>query len=597
MNLDEDQKKVVELNEGKYAILAGAGAGKSTVLLHRAGRLYDGTKKIACVTFTSEAAKNLRDRAVKLFPNLEPSVFSTLHSLALRFATQHPDAFPFRLADFPIAEELTVRAVYDAIGDTINFRAFRSWVSLQKRNMVSPAEAVKQAAVTGTKFDHAIGYQKYQELLRKQGILDFDDLIYYMVDILKKRPDIRSLWQFDYVMQDEAQDACELDWKLLQLITEKHGNILCVGDSGQAIYGFRGGASHHLMNMDEMFPGTQIFILGTNYRSLATIVEAGKKAYPYPSIATLFRSIRAGLGSVKITPYGSEFRQAEEVISKAKSYVVEETVVLARTNLALRAFEEECLVQGVQYHLLGDSGFWESPEVENILHYLRAIVFRTDAAILAAIKTPFWPTKYVKKKMVVEKLKAYTSKGLTAYEAIDHISELAPFRDRLHWLSYIRNKSCEIGVQDVIKSLDAIEHYSGEENVNPDRNPVQNLRELVRASTKYGTVAEFLDFIRRISHARRQRKGLCLSTIHQAKGKEWKNVFLVSANEGIIPHIKADDITEEKCCFFVGVSRAEDTLHISFYDTPSRFLQPFLKVEDELSLQECGRAGSSGTQS
>ena len=581
MRLDDDQERVVNLNEGYYAVLAGAGSGKSTVLLHRTGRLYDGAKRIICVTFTSEAAKNLRDRSAKLFPSVSNSSFSTLHSLALKFAFQHPDAFPFHLADNPLAEEgLSARAVFDAIGDTINFRAFTSWVSLQKRNRVSPVEAVAHAERTGKKLDYAVGYKRYQNLLKKQGILDFDDLIYFMVEILETRIDIRLQWQYDYVMQDEAQDACELDWRLLQLLTEKYKNLLCVGDSGQALYGFRGGAAYHLLNMEAMFPGTQTLVLGNNYRSLPAIVEAGKKAYPYPSLATQFKAIREGLGTISTTPYSNELREAEEVVLKARSYVAEETAVLARTNLALRPFEEACLELGVQYHLLGDSGFWESAEVQNVLYYLRCVVAPTEVAIYGAIRSPFGPTKYVSKKKVIERLKTMTKHGLTAYEAVGHVPELSLFKDFLRQSFHLRHVSANEAVLYLIQHLKALDHYKDEDNINPDRNPIENLKELTRAAKKHGTPADFVEFLRKLSYATKQRKGLCLSTIHQVKGREYKNVFLVSCNEGILPHAKAvDDLNGEKCCFFVAISRARDVLHISYHNTPSRFLQPFLREE------------------
>jgi len=408
-----------------------------------------------------------------------------------------------------------------------------------------------------------------------------------MVDILEADKTLRRKWQYDFVMQDEAQDACELDWKLLELLTDRRNNLLCVGDSGQALYGFRGGAAHHLLNMGEMFPGTQVLILGRNYRSLPAIVEAGKKAYPYPSIAQTFAAVRSGLATVSVSPHSNEYREAEEVVSKAKLYKAEETAILSRTNLALRSIEEECLNQGVQYHILGDSGFWESPEVENILFWLRAVVLKTDNAILGSIRTPFWPVKYLKKKVVTEKLKKYATGGLTVWEAtkVIDIPELREYKHFLSQCSHIRHLPADEAVSYLIKNLKAVEHYAGEDNVNPDRNPVVNLKELVRAAKKHSSPMDFIDFIRRLAYARNQRKGVCLSTIHQAKGKEWKNVFLISANDGILPHIKAfDDMDGEKCCFFVAVSRAEDNLHISFYDTPSRFLEPFLKEKDEKQM-------------
>lgn len=584
--LDPDQMKIVALNRGFYAVLAGAGSGKSTVLLARSTRLSRefSQSKILTVTFTSEAAKNLRNRMAKLAPHSNADgLFSTLHALALRFAYEHTDAFPFKLADNLLAtEDLSARAVFDSIGDKINFKAFTSWVSLQKRKRVSPAEAIVIAGKNNQKIDYAIGYKRYQGLLRKQGILDFDDLIYHMVDILSTRPDIRQLWQYDFVQQDEAQDACELDWRLLQLITEKHKNLLCVGDAGQSLYGFRGGESHHLINMADLFPGTKTLYMGNNYRSTHEIVEFGKEAYPFPTVASHFTSKRGRLGvSPTITPYSTESREAIEVAAKITD--PNNTAILARTNLALRPFEEALLDTGVPYHVLGDSGFWETKEVQNVLYYLRCAVSLTDNAVTGAIRSPFWPTKFVKKKKVLEEIKQFQAKGLTAWDAVKQMPELNQFRQFVSGLFHLKNLPTDQAISFIITQLKAVEHYREEADLNPDSNPLLNLKELVRASKRYDIINEFLSFLRRLTHSRNSRKGVCLSTIHSAKGREWKEVFLVSVNEGILPHSKSENEEEERCCFFVGVSRAEDKLHISYYGTPSRFLNKWLTSTETLS--------------
>jgi len=594
MKLDSDQQKIVELDGGLYAVLAGAGSGKSTVLLYRTARLADEHpgKKIACVTFTAEAAKNLRDRIRVINPRVGVSVFCTLHALALRFAYEHADAYPFHLADSRLADEgVSARAVFDAIGDSINFKAFTNYVSIQKRKRVDPATAVSRAEKTGEQLDYAIGYRRYQELLKKQGVLDFDDLIYQMVNILETRPDIRQKWQFDYVMQDEAQDACELDWRMLQLLTQKHKNLLCVGDSGQALFGFRGGVSKHLLEMDKMFPGTKTLYLGNNYRSLPEIVSFGKMAYPFPDIANHFKAVRNGSATICVTPYSTDFREAEEVVKKvqiiSQNEKLEDCSILARTNLSLRPIEEALLDAGVNYHILGDSGFWEAPEVKNVLFYLRCATTLTNNSILGALRTPFWPTKYLKKKVMAERIEAYTAKGMTAWEALGYIHELSGFRSFIASLFRYRYMSTEEAVKGILKDLKALDHYKGEENINPDRNPIQNLKELAHASARHGSLADFLDFIRRLSYARNSRKGVCLSTIHSAKGKEWRNVFLISVNAGILPHSKSENLEEEKCCFFVGCSRAMDRLEVSYYGQPSPFLGPWIK--DGVFIQEPAR--------
>lgn len=580
--LDSDQDRIVNLNEGSYAVYAGAGSGKSTVLLHRTGRLY-GNNKLLCVTFTSEAARNLRTRCGKLFPTVDPKCFRTLHSVALEFANQHPKDFPFPLADNPLAEENVVaKAVFEATQNKISYKAFTSWVSLQKRKKIDASSAVHNAERTGIKVDYALSYKRYQNILRKSGLLDFDDLIFYFVHCLESRPDIRQQWQFDWVMQDEAQDACELDWRLLQLITQDSKNLLCVGDVGQALFGFRGGVAEHFLNMKEYFPGTQTLYLGNNYRSSPEIVSFGKKSYPYPEVSEKFIAVRTDTGiEPSISGFSTDFREAESVIQKIKNYPVDDCAILARTNQALRVFEDFLIEENIKYYLLGDSGFWEASEIQHVLYYVRCAYMLTDNAVLGALRSPFFPSRFIKKKAAAEQIKNLTdTKGISAWKALDHVSGTRDFKTFLLQQTHLQHLSAGEAVASLIKNLKLVEFYKDEENISPDRNPIDNLKELCRAASRKGSLEEFLDWVRKVQGYARNRKGVCLSTIHSAKGKEWPHVFLVQCNEGILPHAKAENFEEEKACFFVGVSRAEDTLDISFNGSPSPFLQKFMKVED-----------------
>ena len=372
MELDEDQKKVVDAGEFPLQVLACAGAGKSAVLLHRTARLA-GQGKVVALTFTSEAARNLRTRAAKEFPEVDPECFSTLHSLALKFAYEHSDCFPFKLADSPLAVDgLATRAIFDAIGSKINYQAFVSWVSLQKRNRISAVDAMYSAERSFDKLDFATAYRRYQNNLRDKGLLDYDDLLTNFCDILETRPDIRQQHQYKTVLTDESQDLSELDWKIVQLLAYKHNSVTSCGDANQAIYSFRGGRSENFLNMKDLFPGTRTLYLGANYRSTKKIVDFTKKASPYEDISEHFYAAKSDLGvEPTITAYSTDYREAEEIIKKVKEYGPEDCAVLARTNLALRAVEEACLEQGVRYHLLSNSGFWEATEIQNVLQYIR----------------------------------------------------------------------------------------------------------------------------------------------------------------------------------------------------------------------------------
>jgi DNA helicase-2/ATP-dependent DNA helicase PcrA len=583
--LDKDQLEIVNKVNGMYAVYAGPGSGKSTTLLYRVANLAGhGDKKILCVTFTNEAAKNLRTRCGKEFPHVNTECFSTLHSLALRFAHSHGDAYPFHLSDNPLAiDGAASRAVFEATQNKISYTAFTSWVSLQKRRRVSPVQALAEAERSGEKVDYAIAYKRYQKSLRDQGLLDFDDLIYFMVEVLESRPDIRSEWQYDYVMMDEAQDACELDWRMLQLLTERYKNFMAVGDVGQAIYSFRGGVPEHFLDMESFFPGTKKLYLGNNYRSTKNIVGYVKKAAPYEDISEHFVAVKEEDGAeLDLCGYSADYTEAADVVRKIGVYGPESCAVLCRTNLGLRAVEEECLNQGIKYHLLGDSGFWEASEIQHALSYIRCAFMLTDNAVIGAIKAPFWPSKYLKKKIVIQECKTRAEKfGYSVYKTLDHSSGTGQFKDFIRNLSVYQHLKPSEAIARILNDLNALEYYREEQEINPDRDPISNHKELVRISGRYDTLKEFLDFVRKIQYASGKKVGVCLSTIHSAKGKEWPNVFVISVNEGMLPHSRAENYNEEKCCWYTAISRAEESLHVSYYGTPSIFLKPFLEVKEK----------------
>ena len=572
--LDMDQRKVANLLDGLYAVYAGPGSGKSTTLLHRTANLAPRGKTLV-VTFTAEAAKNLRTRCGKLFPTVDTSCFSTLHSLALKFAHENPEAFPFELAENPLAiDGVAARAAFEATRNKINFKAFTTWVSLQKRNRTTPQRAIRLAEETGTKLDYALAWKAYESNLRKLGVLDFDNLITFMVDILETRPDIRSKWQFEYVQLDEAQDCCELDWRLLQLLTERHGNLMCVGDANQGIFGFRGGISEHFLNMENYFPGTKKLYLGNNYRSTKNIVDFVKKAAPQQDLAEHFKAVSGEDGLIPtITAYSTPEREAEEVTARIKLLNPNDCAILGRTNLSLRPFEEALIEREIPYYLLGDSGFWGQQEVQDLLSYIRCVYAPGDNSLLAAIRSPFHPSRGFKKKIVAEEAKTRAAKeGITIWAALLRDPKTSDFLGFIRRTFAYKNLPAEEVVKRVIKDLKAVEHYKEEEGITPDRNPVQSLQELVRVAGKHGNLEEFLTFVRKVQGASRNRKGVALSTIHASKGKEFPHVFMVQCTEGILPHSKAEDLMEEKNIFFVGVSRAELTLNISYNGEKSRFL-------------------------
>jgi DNA helicase-2/ATP-dependent DNA helicase PcrA len=258
------------------------------------------------------------------------------------------------------------------------------------------------------------------------------------------------------------------------------------------------------------------------------------------------------------------------------------TAVLARTNLALRPIEAALADAGVKYFLIGRSGFWSAPEVRSILSYLGCVVYPADWLIAGAIRASFFPSKFLPKTKLLAALKKEKDEDGTSYWQalttippalvdLKNVSAVHEFTHFVRSLSRYKDLPADEALKHVIQTLKAVEYFRDEE-VSPDNDPVANLSELVKLAARYQSIKEFMDYTRRASAASKGRKGVAVSTIHGAKGLEFHTVFLIGCQEGLMPHSKATDLEEERAIFFVGASRAERELKITFSGNPSPFL-------------------------
>jgi DNA helicase-2/ATP-dependent DNA helicase PcrA len=298
ITLNEEQQAVVNARTGCYACYAGPGSGKTSVAVQRVAALvWEGVDPdtLLALSFTATAAKNLRDRVEALTGPLSITRTAgsmTLHSLALKFAEEERNEFPFELADFPLATEpVAYRLSAEASKRyEIDPRSLRSAISLFKRGRIRPGQAVSDAESKGDpkQLRLALAYKAYDKKCREEKVLDFDSLMFEMVDLLGKKKEVRARWQYQFVTCDEAQDCCKTDWELLKLLSEKYGNLLVVGDPGQSVFGFRGASPKLFLNMEEMFPGTKNLFLATNYRSTRELVSFLKEIGPVPELSERF---------------------------------------------------------------------------------------------------------------------------------------------------------------------------------------------------------------------------------------------------------------------------------------------------------------------
>lgn len=267
--------------------------------------------------------------------------------------------------------------------------------------------------------------------------------------------------------------------------------------------------------------------------------------------------------------------------------------ILARTNRALMPFEAALTEAGVKYHLVGRSGFWNQPEVKAVLAYLGCVLYPADWLIAAAIRAPFWPSKFLPKTKLLVALKdavddpfsahdywGYLTKCPEALVDIKNLSSTRDFTSFVHSLSRYRDLKPDDALKSVIQALKAVEYYR-EDEYQIDSDPVENLVELTKLASRHSSIKGFLDYTRRASAASKNKKGVALATCHAAKGLEFHTVYLVGCQEGMMPHSKATDLEEERAVFFVACSRAEQELHISYSGQPSPFLVKYIQQQKE----------------
>ena len=254
--------------------------------------------------------------------------------------------------------------------------------------------------------------------------------------------------------------------------------------------------------------------------------------------------------------------------------------ILARTNRALRLPEEILSRDGIKYHLLGGSGFWSTVEVKSVLSYLQCVLYPADYALAGAIRSPFWPSKFLPKTKIMTRFKDLQGEEkpywfwLTQYPdslvEAKNAGAVKEFAGFIHQLSRYKNLPVQEIVKSVFGALRVGDTFSEADEI--DNSPLENLSDLLKLSAKHSDLKSFLDYCHRASAASKGRKGVCLATCHAAKGTEYHTVYLIGCQEGLFPHAKSDDPQGEVNTFFVGCSRAERQLVITYAGIPSPYI-------------------------
>ena len=624
-DLNEAQREAVVTTEGPLLVIAGAGSGKTRVLTYRVAHLLAACgvepNEILAITFTNKAAGEMRERIERAVgPRARAIWILTFHSACGRILRREAERLGYR-SNFTIydqADQLRlVKACLEELDrDPKRFapRGIHSQISNAKNQLVGPDEYA--ARVEGF-YDQTVAdvYRLYQSRLFASNAVDFDDLLMLTVEVLQRFPEALERWskRFRYLLVDEYQDTNHAQYVLLKLLGQKHGNVMAVGDPDQSIYGFRGADIRNILEFERDFPGTRIVALEQNYRSTNAILGAANAVISRNrdrKEKRLWSELGAGepVRAIEVEDEHAEARFVAAEIAALLEYgtSLSEIAVVYRTNAQSRVLEDVLVRQGVAYRVIGGPRFYERAEIKDAIAYLQAIDNPYDAVSLQRIANR--PRRGLGATSLARLQTFADGEGIALWLAIARAEDAglsaAPLRAVQSLRSLLRSlqaQAQELTVSELVQRvleqsgyLDALEA----ERTIEARGRIENLEELVGVAREYEAQASepslsgFLQEISLYSDQDALRDDddgggqVTLMTLHNAKGLEFRAVFVIGLEEGIFPHsrsIEENDIEEERRLFYVGMTRAKERLTLTHasrrslygrYDAnlPSRFL-------------------------
>lgn len=612
--LNARQQEAVLHTEGPLLILAGAGAGKTKTITERIVHIVQqGTdpRAILAVTFTNKAAKEMRERIVHRLeeermietenPYRHTPVIKTFHSLGLMILSEYGDRLGLHkhptILDSSDSLSIIKNAV-EKLGIDPKMHdpsKIRSIISREKSDFVSVA-TYREKVVSAQMDVVANVWRLYEEELKQQKAVDFDDLICRTVTMLENHEDVRAAYQkrFAYVHVDEYQDTNRAQYEFVKLLVNPHHNNICaVGDTDQNIYSWRGANVRNIMNFEHDFPGTHTVLLEENYRSTGNILTLANTSIKKNTVRkekNLFTSQGEG-DLIDIVPTWDELSEAEWVAEKCKTLIEEgvaseEIAVLYRANFQSRVLEESFIRANVQYNLLGTK-FFERKEVKDVMSYLRAAVNRSSQPDLKRVfETPkkgIGKTTVAKIFSNMEIPAAATAKVEKVYSFLDLIMERLATEPLSHVMQMI--------IVDSGMEKEMLEGSS------EDRERLENARELVSLTVRYDesvgmdVLTQFLEETALQSdqdNDTKEKGGVRLMTVHASKGLEFDHVFIVGLEQDLFPHKNIgnrkrsiEEEEEERRLFYVAVTRARKHLYLCYAELRTIFGQKQINAPSE----------------
>ncbi len=601
--LNPAQVNAVKYTSGPLLVLAGAGSGKTRVITHKIAYLIQccsiSAKQITALTFTNKAAEEMQERVSTMIHGLNTRGLNlcTFHSLGLKILRSEAHAIGYK-SNFSLFDSYDCGKIINDILNTTDkslIREMQSQISLWKNACISPEQLMGDA-------DNELGrmqaqvYRSYQDMLKTYHACDFDDLIKIPVELLSNNLAILHKWQLKirYLLIDEYQDTNIIQYQLIKLLCGSQGNFTAVGDDDQSIYGWRGANSENLNLLKNDYSNLEIIKLEQNYRSTHTILNAANQVIqnnPKLFVKKLWSEYGAG-EAIRILSCSSEEAEAETVARKImlhqlhKNCKFSDYAILYRGNHQARILEQALRNYKLPYTVAGGQSFFEKPEIKDVMAYLRLINNSDDDnAFIRALTTP----KRGIGQVTLDKLVNYAKgRNLSLFSALSEEGFAAQVTGSAYeniklfgnFLTNLKQRQHSLAAGDLVTELlDGIGYekylYENEEGKGGEKR-FHNVKSFVQWITNKSQDEQrsLSDLVQTVSlvtllngRGEEAPNAIKLSTIHAAKGLEYPYVFIISCEEGILPHAEAlnqGTLDEERRLMYVGITRARYELTLSY---------------------------------
>jgi DNA helicase-2/ATP-dependent DNA helicase PcrA len=612
--LNPAQREAVETTNGPLLIVAGPGSGKTRVITHRIAYLVRvrgvSPYRIAAVTFTNKAAREMRDRLQRLIGtganSLTVGTFHAFCALLLRreggFIGLDPN-YSIYDADDQLAMIKKAMELAELDPKRNHPRAVLSVISRAKSVLLDSQGLARQAQFNENHFEELCArvYHHYEELLARNRAVDFDDLLLKAVQLLQERAEVREKYQsrYLYLMIDEFQDTNIAQYQLARLLTGEQENICVVGDPDQSIYSWRNADIRNILSFQRDYPNARTIALEQNYRSTVTILETAKHLISVNGMRLhkdLFTDNEQGVLVTVHEAYDEE-EEAEFVVSEVGRLARQEKVrpgdcaIMYRTNAQSRALEEACLHLGMKYKLVGALRFYQRREIKDLMAYLRLLHNPQDEVNLGRVVNV--PPRGIGAKTMQDLVRWSQSQNISLYAAMQRIAAArasggpcpAPLAGRAanviaSFATMIDNlieQSQRLKIVDLIDRVledTGLHHHIQNSDDRPEER-WENIMELRETAYEFNAeeppnglsaLLERLSLVADVDHYEEAEDSITLITLHQAKGLEFPVVFIVGLEEGLLPHSRSmeseEQLEEERRLCYVGITRAQQRLYL-----------------------------------